>query len=208
MKINEIFYSLQGEGKLVGLPTIFIRTTGCNLRCAYCDTSYAYHQGTEMSNDEIIQSLKKWNCKRICITGGEPMIQENLFSFLKNLSKNNYEISIETNGSHDIRHLTSLENLLISLDIKCPTSGMHQKMHFENIHFLRPSDQLKFVISTKTDFNYALSSITKYKPQCQIVMQSSKEDIQQLAEWILTSNQDIRFGIQLHKLIWGNKKGV
>lgn len=208
MKINEIFYSLQGEGKLVGLPTIFIRTTGCNLRCTYCDTTYAYHQGTEMTSDDIINSIKKWKCKRVCVTGGEPLLQKDIMPLLSSLSKNNYEISLETNGSMDIQSIISLKNLAISLDIKCPSSGMHHKMCFVNIYSLRPIDQLKFVISDKKDFTYASSIISKYEPLCPIIMQSSTGDFQKLAQWVLTSNQDIRFGIQLHKLIWGDKKGI
>ena len=208
MKINEIFYSLQGEGKLVGLPTIFIRTTGCNLRCAYCDTTYAYHQGTEMTSEDIIHSIKKWQCKRVCITGGEPVLQDELLPFLDVLSKKKYEVSLETNGSMDITPFVSLGNLLISLDIKCPSSGMHDKMLFSNIHFLRPIDQLKFVISDKKDFTYASSIISQYKPLCPVIMQSSTGNLRDLADWVLASKQDIRFGIQLHKLIWGDKKGI
>ena len=208
MKINEIFYSLQGEGKLVGLPTIFIRSTGCNLRCSYCDTTYAYHQGTEMTIEEIIHSIKKWRCKRVCVTGGEPVLQEDLMSLLSSLSKNSYEVSLETNGSMDVTPFVSLENLLISLDIKCPSSGMHDKMLFSNISSLRPIDQLKFVISDKKDFTYASSIISQYKPLCPVIMQSSTGNLQDLADWVLTSKQDIRFGIQLHKLIWGDKKGI
>ncbi len=208
MKINEIFYSLQGEGKLVGLPTIFIRATGCNLRCAYCDTTYAYHQGTEMKIDDIIHSIKKWRCKRVCVTGGEPVLQEDLMSLLSSLSKNSYELSLETNGSMDVTPFVSLENLLISLDIKCPSSGMHDKMLFSNIHFLRPIDQLKFVISDKKDFTYASSIISHFKPLCPVIMQSSTGKLRDLADWVLANKQDIRFGIQLHKLIWGDKKGI
>jgi len=192
----------------VGLPTIFIRTTGCNLRCTYCDTTYAYHQGTEMAIDDIIHSIKKWRCKRVCVTGGEPLLQEDLLSLLTSLSKNNCEVSLETNGSLDIASFISLENLVISLDIKCPSSGMHHKMFFGNIHSLRSIDQLKFVISDKKDFTYASSIIAQYKPLCHVIMQSSTGNLQELAEWVLTSNQDIRFGIQLHKLIWGDKKGI
>ncbi len=208
MKINEIFYSLQGEGKLVGLPTIFIRATGCNLRCAYCDTTYAYHQGTEMKIDDIIHSIKKWRCKRVCVTGGEPVLQEDLMSLLSSLSKNSYELSLETNGSMDVTPFVSMENLLISLDIKCPSSGMHDKMLFSNIHFLRPIDQLKFVISDKKDFTYASSIISQFKPLCPVIMQSSTGKLRDLADWVLANKQDIRFGIQLHKLIWGDKKGI
>lgn len=208
MKINEIFYSLQGEGQLVGLPTIFIRTTGCNLRCAYCDTTYAYHQGTEMTREDIVHFINKWTCKRVCITGGEPILQEGLESLLDLLSKNKYDVSLETNGSLDVSPFVSLGNLLISLDIKCPSSGMHEKMRFGNICCLRPIDQLKFVISDKKDFIYALSIISQYRPRCPIIMQSSTENFQDLAGWVLKSNHDIRFGIQLHKLIWGDKKSV
>jgi 7-carboxy-7-deazaguanine synthase len=208
MKINEIFYSLQGEGRLVGLPTIFIRATECNLRCTYCDTPYAYNKGTDMTPPEIIRHIKKWDCKRTCITGGEPLLQQDLKYLLQNLSNNNYDISLETNGSRDISLVRDIKKLVISLDIKCPSSGMHNKMLFRNLSLLRPSDQLKFVISDKKDFLYAQSIITHYMPPCNLIMQSSTGNHQQLAEWILNNKEDIRLGVQLHKIIWGDKKGV
>ena len=132
MKINEIFYSIQGEGNWTGLPNIFIRTSGCNLRCTYCDTKYSYESYTEMKIEKIFNEIKKYNCKYICITGGEPLIHKDIRKLLKILLENKYNISIETNGSIDIKFLTRFKQIMISLDIKCPSSKMTEKMYFHN----------------------------------------------------------------------------
>ena len=137
MKINEIYYSIQGEGKWTGLPNIFIRTTGCNLRCLYCDTKYAYHEGIKKTVKEIISEAENYNCKKICISGGEPLIQKETLKLIDELIKKNYQISLETNGSIDITPLLNKKNLMISLDIKCPSSKMNEKMIFENIKKLK-----------------------------------------------------------------------
>ena len=130
MKITEIFYSIQGEGQWTGQPNIFIRTTGCNLRCHYCDTKYAYDNGREMDIDDIYLKIKKYPCKKICITGGEPLIQEEILDLINKLMNNNYKICIETNGSIDIKNVIDYKTIIISLDIKCPSSEMNDKMDF------------------------------------------------------------------------------
>jgi len=209
MKINEIFYSIQGEGIWAGMPNIFIRFTGCNLRCSYCDTSYAYEKGKELSIDEIILKIKDYKSKFICITGGEPLIQKDIVKFLNVLIKKGYKICIETNGSIDILKIVDLENVIISLDIKCPSSNMNDKNIFENIKYLKEKDCLKFVISDKKDYNYAKRIIEKYKPNSKIYMQAVwGSKINSLAEWILKDNLNIKIGIQLHKVIWGDRTGV
>lgn len=208
MKINEIFYSIQGEGKLIGFPTIFIRATGCNLRCTYCDTTYAYADGIQMSPNKILESLKKWVCKRICITGGEPLLQNDTLQLLRHLYDTDYQVSIETNGSQDLTPLLPFKSLVISMDIKCPTSTMQTFMALENITLLRPHDQLKFVISAKEDYEYAKTIIRKYKPCCPCIIQSCTGNTRQLAEWILKDEAEIRLSVQLHKLLWKNKRGV
>ena len=172
MKINEIFYSLQGEGKWTGLPNIFIRTTGCNLRCCYCDTKYAYSDGEEKSIDEIIKIIKKYTpCKHVCITGGEPLIHNEIWEFIDFLLKEGYKICLETNGSKNIEKITDKKNLLISMDVKCPSSDMHEKMLLNNIDFLRKEDQLKFIIQDEKDYIYAKKIIEKYKPNCMVFFQ-------------------------------------
>jgi 7-carboxy-7-deazaguanine synthase len=206
IKINEIFYSLQGEGSDAGLPTIFIRFTGCNLRCNYCDTRYAFYEGKYMTIDEIMESVKKWSCKRVCITGGEPLLQKNVYALIDELLREGYEVSIETNGSISIMKLSKM-NVKIKMDIKLPSSGMHDKMLFGNISLLRGSDELKFIIWNKQDYEYAKDIIARYKPRCQIIMQPVWGSKIKLADWILKDEIDARFSIQLHKILWGNERG-
>lgn len=202
MKINEIFYSIQGEGKWTGLPNIFIRTAGCNLRCKYCDTEYAYKEGNNKTIKEILDEITKYQCKKICLTGGEPLIQEDSIKLIKRLLKQNYSICLETNGSKDIKPLKKKKNLLISLDIKCPSSKMEKKMLFENIKFLENKDQLKFVIKDKKDYDYAKNILKKYSTKCDIFFQpvwGTKPE--KIADWILKDNLDVKLGMQIHKIL-------
>jgi 7-carboxy-7-deazaguanine synthase len=208
MKISEIFYSIQGEGKWTGLPNIFIRTTGCNLRCSYCDTKYAYEGGTEKTMEKIMNEVKKYNCKKICLTGGEPLYQKETIQLIDKLLKIGYEICLETNGSLDITPLTSKKNLIISLDIKCPSSKMHKKMIFENIKKLKQKDQLKLVIKDKNDYEYTKKIINKYKPACDVFFQPVWDtNPKHLADWIIKDDLDVKLGLQIHKIIWENKRG-
>jgi len=202
MKINEIFYSLQGEGKWTGFPNIFIRTSTCNLRCSFCDTTYAYEDGKEMKILEIIDEIKKYKCKKICITGGEPLVQKETINLIKNLVEKKYEICIETNGSIKIDEISKIKNILISLDIKCPSSDMDKKMNFENIKLLRENDQLKFVINNYNDYLYSKEIFEKYIPRCTVFFQPVwKTDSKKLAEWIIKDNLDVKLGLQIHKII-------
>ena len=209
MKINEIFYSIQGEGKWMGLPNIFIRTTGCNLRCSFCDTTYAYETGEEMSIEEIINRIRKHPCNYVCITGGEPLLQEEIVQLIDVLLEKKYVICLETNGSIDIENLVGKKSLLISLDIKCPSSAMHEKMKFNNVSLLTCNDQLKFIIQNREDYEYAKKNIKKYKPQSAIFFQPVWGiNLKELSSWVLNDGLDVRIGLQLHKIIWGDKKGV
>jgi len=205
--MNEIFYSIQGEGADAGLPTIFIRLAGCNLRCSYCDTKYAFYGGKEMSIEEIMTEIKKWRCKRVCITGGEPLLQEGIYELVDILLRNDYEVSVETNGSISIEKLID-KNVIIKMDIKLPSSRMHEKMRMENIGLLRNKDELKFVIGNKRDYEYAKEILQEYKPYCQVIMQPvwKKIDTTKLAEWILKDGIDVRLSIQLHKILWGEER--
>lgn len=209
MKINEIFYSIQGEGKWMGLPNIFIRTTGCNLRCSFCDTTYAYETGEEMSIEEIINRIRKHPCNYVCITGGEPLLQEEIVQLIDVLLEKKYVICLETNGSIGIETLVGKKSLLISLDIKCPSSAMHEKMNFNNVSLLTCNDQLKFIIQNREDYEYAKKIIKKYKPQSAIFFQSVWGiNLKELSSWVLNDGLDVRIGLQLHKIIWGDRKGV
>ncbi len=208
MKINEIFYSLQGEGILIGVPTTFIRTTGCNLRCTWCDTKYAYEEGKEMTLEEIVTRVRDFKANYVCLTGGEPLLQKDITKLIQELSDEGYQVSLETNGSISIEELPCLDSLMISLDIKCPSSGMHEKMEFSNLELLSPNDQLKFIIEDEKDYGYAKDIITKYNPICSIIMMPvGGIDLKNLAEWVLRDNLNVRVLPQLHKLIWGEKRG-
>ena len=207
MKINEIFYSLQGEGKWTGLLNIFIRTSGCNLRCSFCDTKFAYNDGKEMNLDEILNETSKYPCKNICITGGEPLIQKEILKLIDLLIKRNYKICLETNGSINVKNLSKKQSLIISLDIKCPSSNMHEKSNFKNIFLLKMDDQLKFVIKDKEDYIYAKKILNDYKPKCPVFFQPVwGTDARNLASWIVEDGLDVQLGLQLHKIIWGNKR--
>jgi len=209
MMIHEIFYSLQGEGIWIGLPNVFIRTMGCNLRCTYCDTKEAYTQGSMMTIDEIIDRIHHYNCNHICITGGEPLLQTDITTLLDRLNNESYHLCLETNGSLSIQPLLTYPSLLISLDIKCPSSDMQNHMDFSNISLLRTTDQLKFIIKTKEDYAYVKEIITRYKPDSHCVLQPVwGVNLPTIAHWILQDQLPVRFGIQLHKLIWGEKRGV
>lgn len=209
IKINEIFFSIQGEGKWTGIPNIFLRTTGCNLRCTYCDTKYAYLDGKEMKIEDILVKIKKYPCKKICITGGEPLLQEDLNNLIKKLMKKKYEILIETNGSLDLKKIESYKGIIVSLDIKCPSSEMHEKMNFENINKLTKNDQLKFVIKDKKDYEYAKKITKKYHPQSNVYFQPVWDsNFEKLAEWILKDGLDVTLGLQLHKIVFKEKRGV
>ena len=209
MKVNEIFYSIQGEGILVGVPSIFLRLTGCNLRCLYCDTKYAYVQGEEMSIPAILDAIKKFTCTNICITGGEPLLQKDTVKLIETLLQKNYKLCLETNGSISIKKLVGKKFLVISLDIKCPSSGSHEQMNIKNISYLSEKDQLKFIINNKNDYNYAKEILKRYNPSCNVFFQSVwGTNPQKLASWILNDRLPVRLALQLHKIIWGEKKGV
>jgi 7-carboxy-7-deazaguanine synthase len=208
MKINEIFYSIQGEGRWAGLPNIFIRTTGCNLRCSYCDTQYVYTEGAEYSINEIIRKIKEYPCRHICITGGEPLLQNDIHDLIDTLIKTKYQICLETNGSINIETIAD-RSLLISLDIKCPSSNMHNHMHFDNLMHLRNDDQLKFVIKDQKDYKYAKKLVTKYKPHGTVFFQPVwGTNPTRLSQWILKDFLDVRLSLQVHKILWGDKRGV
>lgn len=209
MIVNEIFFSLQGEGKDIGRPAVFIRLTGCNLRCRWCDTTYAFYDGREMEIDAIMEDVKKYGIKRVCITGGEPLLQKDELALLVDeLLKGGYEISIETNGSLPIDWID--ERVMISMDWKTPSSGESKKMLEDNLTNLRKKDQLKFVIADDRDYGYA-KKFLKEKGDllgCEVIFQPvGGTDIREIAEKVLRDGLDVRVLPQLHKLIWGNERG-
>ncbi len=210
IRINEIFYSIQGEGIQIGVPTVFIRTQGCNLSCRWCDTVYAknFENGKDMKISEIIKNVKKYPAKYVCITGGEPLLQKNVRILINRLLKIGYNVNLETNGSLPLDGLPKSKNFLVSMDVKCPSSKMEKRMNFENIKKLTKTDQLKFVLKDKKDYDYAKKIIKKYKPGCSIVyMPVGGIKIKKIAESVLKDGLNVRVLMQLHKIIWGNKRG-
>ena len=206
MLISEIFYSIQGEGQWTGLPNIFIRTAGCNLRCTYCDTTYAYNSKKEINISQLLKKIAHYPCKYVTITGGEPLLQLDLNDFLKKLIKKQYYINIETNGSISIKKYLH-EKIMFSLDIKCPSSKMQSEMCFDNLSDISDKDQIKFIIENRIDYEYAKTILTQYKPKGTIFFQQTwGASPQPLAEWILSDGLQVKLGIQLHKIIWGNNK--
>jgi 7-carboxy-7-deazaguanine synthase len=208
MKVNEIFNSIQGEGVTVGIPTTFVRLTGCNLRCKWCDTQYAYEEGEDLTTAEILEQIGEASSEQVCITGGEPLIQKEVPRLLDKLLDGGYLVTLETNGSVSIEPLPCSEGLMISMDIKCPGSGEQAKMDFKNIEMLSPNDQLKFIITNDEDYDYAKQVIEDHNPVCNIVMTPvNLTELKPLAEKVLEDKLNVRVLPQLHKIIWGNKPG-
>ncbi len=213
LRITEIFYSLQGESKTAGLPTVFIRLTGCPLRCQYCDTEYAFQGGEWWSLDKIINEVKKYKTPYITLTGGEPLAQKASLTLLKQLSDLGYKVSLETSGALDIQAVDP--RVMKVMDLKTPSSNEESKNNYSNLDFITAHDQIKFVICNREDYDWALSILEKYKltEKCEVLfspvnLDDSASMVKDLANWILTDQLSVRFQIQLHKIIWGNVQGV
>lgn len=207
--VNEIFYSIQGESTYSGRPCIFVRLAGCNLRCSYCDTRYAYEQGVKMELTEIVSRIADYKCPLVEITGGEPLLQSDTPTLIYRLLENGYEVLMETNGSLDIRGVDG--RCIKIVDIKCPTSGESDKNDMENLKRLGPKDQVKFVIENRMDYEYAKETIDSNCPDFpeeQILFSPVSEGIApaQLAKWILEDNLNVRLHLQIHKIIWPDRK--
>lgn len=206
MEIIETFTSLQGEGLKMGVPTFFIRAAGCNLDCLWCDTKYAFGEGIERQVHDLVEEC---DVSHVCVTGGEPMLQKDLPELLGLLLSEGKHIVMETNGSMDISTLPKNENLMISMDIKCPSSGMSEKMLFSNLSVLGRKDQLKFIIDDGEDLDFAVEVLEKYSPDTNIILSpSGGTDLEPLAEEVLSRGLEVRVLPQLHKIIWGDKRSV
>jgi len=209
MKVNEIFLSIQGESLSSGFPTIFVRFTGCNLRCLYCDTTYAYEEGQELTPSEIYEQIRKLGYRRVCITGGEPLIQKDINILLELLD--DYYVTIETNGSIPLKNIIMGEKHSFVMDMKGPSSGCSKNMLFENFNFLTQKDEIKFIIGNREDYDWAKTIIKGHYKLGTITLSPLYGHIEyeSIIDWILQDKLDVRFQIQLHKLIWGqDKRGV
>ncbi|AYQ56961.1 7-carboxy-7-deazaguanine synthase [Bathymodiolus thermophilus thioautotrophic gill symbiont] len=207
LNINEIFYSLQGEAREVGLPTVFVRLTGCPLRCTYCDTEYAFKGNNLLRIDDIIAKIKSYQTKLVCVTGGEPLAQINCHILLDRLVKENYQISLETSGSIDITEVNP--RVSIVMDVKTPDSGEADKNRYKNIEKLQAKDQLKFVIGSKSDFDWSVNILNKYPTPAGVLFSPTFGIVTptQLADWILERQLNVRLQLQLHKILWGDQQG-
>jgi len=211
LKINEIFYSIQGESTYAGCRCVFVRLTYCNLRCTYCDTEYAFYDGADKSIEAIIEEVKAFNCNLVEITGGEPLMQDESLELMKNLCDLNFEVMLETGGSLPIKEVDN--RVKIVMDLKTPSSGMKKKNLYENIDFIKPSDEIKFVIGSREDYEWAKEVIEKYQlnNKCQILFSVVFGQLEPvtMSEWILEDKLDVIFQLQMHKYIWEpDKRGV
>lgn len=218
LQVTEIFKSIQGESTLSGTPCVFIRLTGCNLRCSYCDTTYAYEGGDWLSIDDILSKIDDYNCDLVEITGGEPLLQDNVYSLISALLETGKLVLIETNGSVDIGRVqgfkdSKIQGVKIIMDIKCPDSGMSGKTNWENLSKLDKNDEVKFVLNSRGDYDWSKEIIKKYSltDRCHILMSPVYNNLtaEELSEWILNDNLNVRLNLQIHKYIWGEVvKGV
>ena len=207
LNITEIFYSLQGEAKEVGIPTVFVRLTGCPLRCNYCDTAYAFKGNNPLSIQHILDEVAQYNAQYVCVTGGEPMAQSNCLKLLDSLIDSGYNVSMETSGSIDITPVNS--KVSIVMDIKTPSSTEEHQNRYENLPILKSKDQLKFVIASRSDFDWCTEILDYHEVESEILFSPVYESLKpvELADWILEKKLNVRLQVQLHKLLWGDQKG-
>ena len=204
--VKEIFYSLQGEALEVGLPTVFIRLTGCPLRCVYCDSEYAFYGNNILTFDDILQKVAKFNTKYICLTGGEPLVQKGVEVLIDELINQDYHLSIETSGSIDIENINQKASIV--MDIKTPKSGESNKNMLSNLLFLKEKDQLKFVITDEKDFYWCVDFIKNNHTKAHILFSPvAGFSPTKLADLILKNQLNVRMQVQLHKILWGDEPG-
>lgn len=212
MKVCEIFASIQGESSYAGLPCVFIRMTGCNLRCVYCDTAYAYEEVTEMSEDVVLEIVRGFGISLVEITGGEPLLQsKEVLPLINRLSESGFKVLIETNGSFSIRDINP--NTVVIMDVKTPRSGMHEKMLAANFNYIKINDEIKFVILDRSDYEWVKEVIFSYNllNRCKILLSPAYGILlpEQLAQWIIADKLSVRLNLQLHKYIfWSQRRSV
>jgi 7-carboxy-7-deazaguanine synthase len=210
IKVYEIFFSLQGEASRVGLPTVFVRLTGCPLRCGYCDTEYAFQGGQNMSVAEILDKVQSYGVKRVTVTGGEPLAQKECVALLSTLCDAGYDVSLETSGAMDIAKVD--ERVSVILDVKTPGSGEVEKNLWPNLGLLKPKDEVKFVLCDGADYAWAKQILEEYDiaTRCLVLFSPVHGQLEprQLAEWVLQDRLPVRMQVQLHKILWGETPGT
>ncbi len=209
LRITEIFHSLQGESVTVGLPTVFVRLTGCPLRCRYCDTAYAFHGGKLISIDHIIERVSSYACQHVCITGGEPLAQPDCTVLLERLCNTGFTVSLETSGARSVADVD--KRVMIVMDLKTPDSGEREKNMLTNLAYLKKSDQIKFVLCSREDYQWARQMIADHRltELAKILFSPSFGQLNptMLADWIIQDRLPVRFQLQLHKILWNDAPG-
>ena len=209
LKITEIFYSLQGEADTVGFPTVFVRLTGCPLRCQYCDTAYAFHGGEWMSIDGVLGRVAEFAPRFVCVTGGEPLAQKNCLPLLGKLCDAGYRVSLETSGAMPLAAVDP--RVVRVVDVKTPGSGEERRNRYEDLALLRTEEQVKFVICDRADYEWSRAKLAELglAQRCNVLFSPSAEQVpaRELADWILADRLAVRFQLQLHKVLWGNVAG-
>jgi len=209
LKLTEIFYSLQGEADTAGIPTVFVRLTGCPLRCQYCDTAYAFHGGQWWLLEAILERVAEFGARYVCVTGGEPLAQPHCLALLRALAEAGYRVSLETSGAMAIDAVDP--RVIRVVDVKTPGSREEHRNRYEQLQLLRPEEQIKFVLCDRADYDWSCSKLTALQlvERCQVLFSPSHEQLpaRQLADWILADRLPVRFQIQLHKHLWGNEPG-
>ena len=208
-RVTEIFYSLQGETRTVGLPTVFVRLTGCPLRCTFCDTAYAFHGGEKMAISDIVDEVKAYQPRYVTVTGGEPLAQKSCFPLLAALCDLGVEVSLETSGAIDISDVDP--RVICVMDLKTPGSGEEAKNHYDNIALLKQTDQLKFVICDREDYDWAVKKLQEYDlaARCEVLFSPIHGSLNSadLADWVVADNLAVRMQIQMHKYLWNDEPG-
>ena len=208
MRIIEVFHSVQGEGPLTGVRTSFIRTARCNLRCAWCDTPYSFGPGKERSIPSLLREIRGHGTRNVCLTGGEPLLQGEAVSLVRALGREGYTTVIETGGSLDVGPYLALPRVILSVDVKCPSSKMEGRNYWRNLSSLRPTDVEKFVIQDRRDYLYARRTLKSHPSSAQVVFQPVwGSDAGRLADWVLQDRLDVRTMVQEHKVLWGDVPG-
>ncbi|PJK06126.1 7-carboxy-7-deazaguanine synthase QueE [Lysobacteraceae bacterium NML95-0200] len=209
LRITEIFCSLQGESRSVGWPTVFVRLTGCPLRCGYCDTTYSFHGGQWQTIDDIVAEVRSHGVRHVCVTGGEPLAQKRCIPLLQKLCDAGFEVSLETSGAIDISPVDS--RVIRVVDVKTPDSGEASRNHWPNLALLQPRDQVKFVICSRDDYDWSRAVLQEYRlaERCEVLFSPSYAQLppRELAEWIIADRLPVRFQMQLHKQLWGEEQG-
>lgn len=209
LRITEIFHSLQGESVTVGLPTVFVRLTGCPLRCQYCDTAYAFSGGEVRAIDDVINDVASYQCRHVCVTGGEPLAQPGCIQLLQRLCDAGHSVSIETSGARDISNVD--QRVMVVMDLKTPDSLESDKNLLINLDYLKPSDQIKFVLCSRNDYDWARHMMQEHRlvERVQLLFSPSWNQLNPtvLANWIIQDNLPVRFQLQLHKILWNDAPG-